>query len=189
MTLERKTGISVTQYVYAATTLTIFLAMSASAVELGSPMDTALGRQYRADIEVLTVSPKLLPASCRLVREVRTASIFPATTNPFVTDDAKLIRFVSLIGFGSDAIREISVAMSALYYDSLPQHEVGVWALRLKSAEAASTARSSISIRNLLVRDLMVATVWRDGDVGRACQSAIEGGLVKNGFTKWNTKR
>lgn len=176
-------------YIYVGIALTAFLASSAYSLELGNPMDTPLGRQFRAEVDALTFSAKVLPASCRLLREIRTTPIFPATTNPFVTDDARLIRFVSQIGFGSDSIRDISVAMSALYYNSQPQHEVGVWALRFKSAEAVSSARSSLSRRDVWVRDLMVATVWRDDDAGRACQTAIETHLAKNGFTKWNAKR
>jgi len=179
----------VKHYIQVAIAVAALLAKSAYAFVLGTPLDTALGRQYRAEVEVLTVSPKLLPSSCRLAREVRTAPIFPATTNPFVTDDTALIRFVSLIGFGSDAIPEISVALSALYYDSQPQHEVGIWALRFESADAASRARGLLRVRDVLVREAMVATVWRDDDVGRACRSAIEAHLVKNGFARWNTKR
>jgi hypothetical protein len=157
---------------------------SALALELGNPLDTPLGRQYAAEIALLTVAPKLLPSSCRLVREVKTALIFPATTNPFVTHDLALIRFVSLIGFASDAISDVTAAIGLLYYDSQPQHEVGVWALRFKDAEAASRVRGLVSARNVFVRGSIAATVWRDDEVGRACQSAIEGHLLKNGFAR-----
>lgn len=157
---------------------------SAFALELGNPFDTPLGRQYRAEIELLTVAPKLLPSSCRLVREVKSALIFPATTNPFVTHDSALIRFVSLIGFGSDAMSDVTVAISILYYDSEPEHEVGVWALRFKDAEAASRVRGLASARNVFVKGSIAATVWRDDEAGRACQSAIEAHLLKNGFAR-----
>jgi hypothetical protein len=165
--------------------VTALLTRSAFALELGNPFDTALGREYRAELEVLTVSPKLLPSSCRLVREVKSALIFPATTNPFVTRDPALIRFVSQIGFGSDAISDVTAAMSVLYYDSKPQHEVGVWALRLKDAEAASKVRGLASARSVSseVRWLL-ARVWRDDEAGRACQTAIEAHLLKNGFVR-----
>jgi hypothetical protein len=160
------------------------LTTSAFGLELGNPFDTPLGREYRAELEVLTVLPKLLPSSCRLVREVKTAPIFPATTNPFVTRDPALIRFVSQIGFGNGAILDVAAAMSVLYYDSKPQHEVGVWALRFKDAEAASKVRGLASARNVFVRGLMAATVWRDDEVGQACQTAIEAHLLKNGFVR-----
>lgn len=168
--------------------LAAFVAQSAYAIELGDPMDTPLGRRYRAEIAALTISARLLPTSCRLAREA-TGPMFPATTNPFVTEDARLIRFVSLMGFGRDAIPEVSAAMSALYYDAQPRHEVGVWALKFKSAEAASTARRLLSARDVLVKGSVVATIWRDDDTGQACQSAIESHLVKKGFSRWSTKR
>jgi hypothetical protein len=157
---------------------------SVFALELGNPFDTVLGRQYRAEIELLTVAPKLLPSGCRLLREAKTASIFPATTNPFVTDDSALIRFVSLIGFGSDTTPGVTAALSVLYYHSKPQHEIGIWALRFKSAEAASKARGLMNAQSVLVKSSTVATVWRDDEVGRACQSAIEAHLLKNGFAR-----
>jgi hypothetical protein len=167
-----------------AIAVTALLTRSAFALELGNPFDTPLGREYRAELEVLTVSPKLLPSSCRLVREVKSALIFPATTNPFVTRDPALIRFVSQIGFGSDAISDVTAAMSVLYYDSKRQHEVGVWALRLKDAEAASKVRGLASARSVFVRGSMAARVWRDDEAGRACQTAIEAHLLKNGFVR-----
>lgn len=158
---------------------------SGLALELGNPLDTPLGRQYAAEIELLTVAQKLLPSSCSLVREVKTALILPATTNPFVTHDSALIRFVSLIGFGSDAMSDVTTAaIGVLYYDSKPQHEVGVWALRFKDGEAASRFRGLVSAQDVFVRGSIAATVWRDDEVGRACQSAIEGQLLKNGFAR-----
>ena len=166
-----------------------FSGQTARALDLGDPVDTPLGQQHRAELQVLTVSPTLLPSSCHLVREVRTAPIFPATTNPFVTDDRALIRFVSSFGFGRDTIRDVRVAMSALYADSQVEHEVGVWALKFTSPEAAVSALASLSRRDVLVRDSLVATVWRDDDTGRACQSAIEAHLVERGFTRRKAKR
>lgn len=160
------------------------VARGALALELGGPFDTSLGRHHRAEIELLTVAPRLLPSTCHLVREVKSAQLFPATTNPFVTDDSALIRFVSLIGFGSEAISDVTAAISILYYDSKPQHEVGVWALRFKDAEAASRVRESMRTRNVFVRGSIVAAVWRDDEVGRTCQSAIEAQLLKNGFAR-----
>jgi hypothetical protein len=157
---------------------------SVFALEFGDPLDTVLGRQYRTEIEVLTVAPKLLPSTCRLLRETHTAPLFPATTNPFVTDDSALIRFVSLIGFGSETIPGVTAALSVLYYDSKPQHEIGIWALRFKSAETASKARGLMKAQNVLMKNSTIATVWRDDEPGRACQSAIEAQLLKNGFAR-----
>jgi hypothetical protein len=74
--------------------------------------------------------------------------------------------------------------MGVLYYDSKPQHEVGVWALRLKDAEAASKVRGLASARSVFVRGSMAARVWRDDEAGRACQTAIEAHLLKNGFVR-----
>jgi hypothetical protein len=101
-----------------------------------------------------------------------------------VTRDPALIRFVSQIGFGSDATSDVTAAMGVLYYDSKPQHEVGVWTLRFKDAEAASRLRGVASARSVFVRGSMAATVWRDDEVARACQTAIEAHLVKNGFVR-----
>jgi len=157
---------------------------SALALELGSPFDTPLGRQYRAEVEALSVPGKALPATCRLAREVKGAAIFPATTNPFVTEDPALLRFVSQIGFGADTIADATTAFSVLYQDSKPGNEIGVWALRFRSAGAASKARGSMRAQGVLVRGSLVATVWRDGEAGRACQSAIEAQLLKNGFAR-----
>ena len=187
MAVRRET--SVKRCILVVLAVAALSAQTAYALDLGDPADTPLGQQYRAELQVLTVPPTLLPASCRLLREIRTAPIFPATTNPFVTDDAALIRFVSSVGFGTETISEVSVAMSALYSDAQPQHEVGVWVLKFRSPEAAATAVDAWSTGDVLVRDSMVATVWRDDDTARACQSAIEAHLVKNGFTRRSAKR
>ncbi len=163
-------------------------ASSAYALELKDPFETRLGRQYRLELDVLTPPPQRLPTTCQLVRKAATAPIFPATTNPGVTEDARLIRFVSLVGFGSERLNDVRVAFSALFYDTEPRHEVGVWGLQFKSPEAVSKARSSVGTRDVLVKGLMMVSLWRDDEVGRTCQQAIEAHLVKNGFVKREPK-
>ena len=133
---------------------------------------------------VLAAPPQALPASCRLLREMKTPRIFPATTNPYVTTDPALVGFVAQIGFGRAASPDIAAAIAILYYDQAPQNEVGVWALRFKDAQAASRARASMAGRNVLLKGAIAATVWRDGEAGRACQSALEAQLLKNGFAR-----
>jgi hypothetical protein len=168
-------------YIGAAIAVATFFTQTAYTLELKDPFETSLGRQYRAEIEVLAISPEYLPSTCHLAREVRTAPIFPATTNPFVTDDAQLIEFVSQIGFGSQRLHDISVAFSALFYETEPRHEVGVWALRFKSPQAASRAQRSMT-RKFFAKGSMVAHVWRDDETGRTCQKAIDAHLIKKGF-------
>jgi hypothetical protein len=162
----------------------LLLAADVAALELGSPSATPLGEKYREQIVAVNVPPRLLPPTCRLAREVRKA-IFPMTTNPFVTEDPALIAFVSGIGFGGNAADEVSAAVTALYYDTQPQNEVGVWALKFRSAEAAARARKALTAPGVLVRGTTAVTVWRDNDAGSACQRAIQEQLVKNGFSRW----
>ncbi len=96
----------------------VFLSFSTAsyAFDLGEPFDTLLGKKYESALKVLVAPPQLLPPSCRLARDVQTSLIFPASTNPFVKDDARLIAFASQIGFGRKRLDDIHVALSALYY-------------------------------------------------------------------------
>ena len=103
--------------------------VAAQAFQLGSPFDSPLGQTYRKELEQLVVPADHLPPSCRLVTEIKTAPIFPATTNPFVTDSAQLIDFVSLIGFGKKQLQDVSVVMSALYVEREPHTKLGYGAL------------------------------------------------------------
>lgn len=152
------------------------------AFQLGSPFDNPLGKRYRNDLEQLMVPADRLTPSCRLMTEIKTAPIFPATTNPFVTDDARLIDFVSLIGFGNKQLQDVSVAMSVLYIEREPQHEVGIWGLRFRSPKAAMAGYESLKQREVLRKDELLVTLWRDDEIGRTCQQAIKAHLVKNGF-------
>ena len=131
----------------------------------------------------MSIPPRILPPSCRLAREIRNA-IFPMTTNPFVTEDAALIGFVLGVGFGGSTAGEASAAVTALYFDTQPKNEVGVWALKFRNAEAAAKARKGLTAPGILFRGTTAVRVWRDNDVGRACQVAIEEHLMKNGFAR-----
>jgi hypothetical protein len=168
--------------------LATFLPPTGHALELKDPFETPLGRQYRRELDVLTPPPGRLPPTCRLVREAGTAPIFPATTNPFVTDDPQLIEFISLVGFGSERLHDVSVAISAVFYEAEPRHEIGVWALQFRSTKAALEARSSLGAGDVLMRDRMMVSLWRDDEVGRACQRAIDAHLIQNGFVTWERK-
>lgn len=153
-----------------------------AAAQLGSPYNNPLGHQYKNELEQLVVPANHLPSSCRLVTETKTASIFPATTNPFVTNDARLIDFVSLLGFGNKQLPDVIVAMSALYVEREPQHEVGIWGLRFRSAKAAMTGHESLVQREVLKKGELLVTLWRDDEIGAPCQQAIKAYLTRNGF-------
>jgi len=152
------------------------------AFQLGSPFNNPLGHTYRKELEQLVVPADHLPPSCRLVTEITTAPIFPATTNPFVTDNAQLIDFVSLIGFGKQQLEDVNVAMNALYVEGEPQHEVGIWGLRFRSPKAATAGYESLKHREVLRKGALLVALWRDGKIGKTCQEAIKAHLVKNGF-------
>ncbi|MEK6690027.1 MAG: hypothetical protein AABY78_01850 [Nitrospirota bacterium] len=156
--------------------------VAAQAFQLGSPFDNPMGQTYRKELEQLIVPADHLPPSCRLVTEIKTAPIFPAMTNPFVTDNAQLIDFVSLIGFGNKQLQDVSVAMSALYVEREPQHEVGIWGLRFMSPKAATAGYESLKQREVLRKGALLIALWRDNEIGKACQQAIKAHLVKNGF-------
>jgi hypothetical protein len=167
----------------------LFLSVVVQAIQLGSPFDNPLGQKYRNELEQLVVPPDRLPPSCRLVREIKTAPIFPATTNPFVTDNVQLIDFVSLMGFGNKQLQDVSVAMSALYVEREPQHEVGIWALRFRSPKATTAGYESLKQREVLRKGELLIALWRDDEIGKACQQAIKAHLIKNGFEILAAKR
>jgi hypothetical protein len=88
----------------------------------------ALWSNIQKGTGALIVPANGLPSSCQLVTEIKTAPIFPATTNPFVTDNDQLIEFVLLIGFGNKPPQDVSVAISVLYVEG-EQDEVGIGVL------------------------------------------------------------
>lgn len=96
------------------------------AFELGDLFDTPLGKKHESAVKVLVIPTKTLPTSCRLAQEVQTSPIFPATMNPYVTDDKKLIGLASQIGFGRKHLDDIIIALSALYYSEPANSEVGI---------------------------------------------------------------
>lgn len=152
------------------------------AVQFGGPFGGPLGQKYRNELEQLVVPADRLPSSCQLVTETQTASIFPATTNPFVTDDARLIDFVSLLGFGNRQLPDVIVAMSALYVEREPKHEIGIWGLRFRSAKAALAGYQKFGQREVPRKGALLVTLWRDDEMGAACQLAIKAHLIKNSF-------
>jgi hypothetical protein len=160
----------------------LLLCFSAQAFQLGNPFDNPLGLTYRKELEQLVIPSAHLPPSCRLATEIKTAPIFPATTNPFVTDDAQLINFVSLIGFGGIRAPGVSVAMSALYFAGDPQNEVGIWGLRFSSPQAATAGHASLKQREILRKGALLLALWHDNEMGIPCQQAIKAHLVKSGF-------
>ncbi len=171
----------------AATSFLIY-GVTVQAFQLGSPFDTPLGQTYRKEVEQLVVPTGRLPSSCRLVTEIKTAPIFPATTNPFVTDDVRLINFVSMIGFGNNKFKDVSVAMSVLYVEHEPRHEVGIWGLRFKSPQAATVGYESLKHKEVLRKDALLIALWKDDEVGKACQQAIKDHLIKKGFETLTAK-
>ena len=168
--------------------LLLFIVLNAYAYQFAGPFDNPLGQKYRTQMESLSVPPNSLPTSCRLATEVKTAPIFPATTNPFVTDNAKLIEFISLIGFGSKQLQEVSAALSALYADRDGRHEVGIWGLQFATEKAAAVAYGKLKDRDVLKKDRLLVTVWRDDDAARSCQEAIRKHLTSNGFDQISIK-
>lgn len=165
-----------------AAVLLLATCMAAYAFELGSPFSTPLGRKYRKELESLIAPADRLPASCRPAREIKTAPIFPATTNPFATEDARLIEFTAQIGFGNGRLQDVSAALSALYIiDEGPGHEMGVWGLAFKTARAGAAAHKSVSVEALR-KDALLVTLWHDAGTGRLCRQAIKDHLIGNGF-------
>ena len=158
------------------------------AFDLGDPFDTPLGKKYQSALKVLVVSPKVLPPSCRLAREIRTAPIFPATMNPYVTDDTRLIAFISQIGFGRKYLDDINVSLSALYYSGSPSSEVGIWGLHFKSEKAAVAAYKRSKYRTVLIKGPLLLTVWVDDETGKMCKQAIENNLKNDGFKLLSAK-
>ncbi len=169
-------------YIKFATMLLLLTCMGAYAFQLGSPFNTPLAQKHRKELESLIVPADRLPSDCRLATEIKTAPIFPATTNPFITDNVQLIEFVAQIGFGSKQSQDISVALSALYINREPQHEVGVWGLKFKTAQAASAGYRGLKYREILRKDTLLVTLWRDADIGKLCQQAVKDYLISNGF-------
>jgi len=169
-------------YIKIAATLLLLTCMGAHAFQLGSPFNTHLAQKHRKELESLVVPVDRLPSSCRLATEIKTAPIFPATTNPFVTDNVQLIEFVAQIGFGQKQLQDVSTALSALYINRQPPNEVGVWGLKFKTAGAAGVAHKSLKYKEVLRKDALLVTLWRDADIGELCRQAIKDYLIGNGF-------
>lgn len=162
----------------------VFLSFSTAsyAFDLGEPFDTPLGKKYESALKVLVVPPQLLPPSCCLAREVQTSLIFPATTNPFVTDDARLIAFASQIGFGRKHLDDIHVALSALYYSGSASSEVGIWGLLFKSEKAALAFSDLLNYRTAFIKGRLLLTIWVDNESGKTCKEVFESSLINDGF-------
>jgi len=158
------------------------------AFELGEPNETPLGKKYESALKVLVVPPKVLPPSCRLAREVQTSLIFPATTNPFATDDTRLIAFASQIGFGRKHLDDITVALSALYFSGSASSEVGIWGLLFKSKKAAMAFSDLLKYRTAFIKGPLILTVWVDSESGKTCKEVIENSLMNDGFKLLPTK-
>ena len=169
-------------YIKIAATLLLLTCMGTYAFQLGSPFNTPLAQKHRKELESLVVPVNRLPLSCRLATEIKTAPVFPATTNPFITDNVQLIEFVSQIGFGNKQLQDVSTALSALYINREPQNEVGVWGLKFKTAGAAGAAHKSLKYKEVLRKDVLLVTLWRDADIGELCLQAIKDYLISNGF-------
>lgn len=162
----------------------LFLSFSTAsyAFELGEPFDTPLGKKYESSLKVLAVPPQLLPPSCHLAREVQTSLIFPATTNPYATDEKKLIAFASQIGFGRKHLDDIHVALSALYFAGSARSEVGIWGLLFTTEKAAMAFYDGLKHRAALLKGPLVLTVWVDDKSGNTCKQRIENSLMTDGF-------
>src|SRR3989442_5823499 len=98
--------------------------VNALALELPLPFDTELGRLYRNEIDSLLVPADRLPSECPLAHDMTSAPIFPATTNPFVTDNPQLIGFVAAIRFPNITIYHGRVAPTALHVYQPPRLRV-----------------------------------------------------------------
>lgn len=168
-------------YTKVAVALSLLCVMDAHAYQLGSPFDTALGRKYRTELESLIVPPEHLPTSCRLATEFETTPIFPATTNPFVTNDSQLIEFIAM-AFGNKQLQEVNVVLTALYIDGSPRYEVGIWAVRFKTERAAVAAYERLKYIEFLQKDALLVRVLRDNDISKPCHDAIKDHLISDGF-------
>ena len=156
------------------------------AAELPAPLDTGLGRKYRAELALVRVPASRLPPGCVLARRTGSAPIYPATTNPFATEDRELIGFVAaLIGGRRFDPTTVLAAITALYHDGDERREIGVWGLRFETERAASQAYATIAStrppqRGLLLRKgPMVVLVWRDAGVRDVAFDAI-GAYLEN---------
>ena len=122
-------------------------------VELPPPFDAALGQKYRAELEFVMVPTDGLPQDCMLAREIANAPIYPATTNPHVTEDTNLIEFVAaLLGARRLNLTGVSAAVTALYLDREPGREIGVWGLRFGGEAAAAKAYEEIIMTKVCIR-------------------------------------
>jgi len=158
--------------------------VNALALELPLPFDTELGRLYRNEIDSLLVPADRLPPECHLAHDMTSAPIFPATTNPFVTDNPQLIGFVAAIGFRNIAIDQVRVALTALYVYQQPRYEVGVWGLHFVNQEAAHEIYKSLNAPHVWIRGPLLVTVWQDNAVSQPCYEAILSHLKKSGFAR-----
>ena len=162
--------------------------VNALALELPLPFDTELGRQYRNEVDSLLVPADRLPPECHLAHDMTSAPIFPATTNPFVTDNPQLIGFVAAIGFRNIAIDQVRVALTALYIYQQPRYEVGVWGLHFVNQEMAREMYKSLNAPHVWIRGPLLVTVWQDNAVSQPCYEAILSHLKKSGFARPGSK-
>ena len=177
----------------AATVVIGFFGLAAAqclAVELPLPFDTALGEEYRAELEFVMVPADALPSGCFLATDVPGALIYPASTNPYVTEDRDLIEFAAamLMGARPPVQTEAKAAITALYFDRQPGREIGVCGIRYTSDTAAAAAHDAIIARTpiqrgrLVIKGPFLLTVWRDDGVRDEAFDAVKSHLENTEF-------
>ena len=172
------------EYSSAFVVFTLLCGQNAFSFELKEPFETPLGRKYETELKILIVPANQLPSGCRLTRETTGTAIFPATTNPFVTEDEKLIQFVSRFVVGEKQLDNVKAAFSVLFTDKEPRFEVGIWGLSFEDEKAASEALAQTKFGDVLVKDSLMLTVWHDTPDSKPCLRAIERHLKGEGFKK-----
>ena len=141
-----------------------------------------LNIRYRSELKSLIVPPEKLPARCEKITEVGIAPIFPATSNPFVTDQPQLIDFVSTIGFGFPT-ENATAAFSAMYFQDVQSNEIGVWGLQFKNQNLANAHAKANAFREIVQKDALILTLWTDNESGKPCQEAIKNYLLQHGYS------
>jgi len=131
--------------------------------------------------EDLVVPESKLRGICKMAKKMPVTDYFPADKNPYITEKPELVDFVSMTGFGTIPLIDVSQAGAVLFSDDAGRN-TGVWMLQFRSPETAAASMPLMRPGVVLRKGGLLMTFWHDSGISEACELAVRTYYTGKGF-------
>ena len=176
--------------------LALLCSPSESGAQKSVPGPPAKGSRDYADVlRFISIPTKALPDHVRLVEQIGTARIMPATRNPQVLVDPRRIRPVAAF-FGmreKSDLELVRAGVVAIYQENDPANEIGAYGLYFLDNKAARRWFKKLTKNKkdppFFLKGVLLVYVWKDETVSAPSFDAIRKYLEAAQFTPVHQER